>query len=137
MHQLGITVPKLLNLIQQVNVYAGAISGWKPLAHTIPQCPLPTKVLILTNMWQEDEIKSQSNLIELKEEVESNIYIILLLLDECKKYGDIDMVWIDQKLEGNVLVVFKSVHVAVKVKEIMNNRKFSDRTVQCYYITEV
>lgn len=85
MHQLGITVPKLLNLIQQPNLYAGAISGWKPLAHPIPQCPLPTKVLILTNMWEEEEIKTQSNVIELKEEVEN----------ECRKYGDIDMVWID------------------------------------------
>lgn len=39
------------------------------------------------------------------------------------------MVWIDQKVEGNVLVRFKSANVAAKVKDIMNNRKFSDRTV--------
>jgi len=29
------------------------------------------------------------------------------LLDECRKYGDIEMVWVDQKSEGNVIVVFK------------------------------
>jgi len=32
-------------------------------------------------------------------------------------------------MEGNVIVVFKQVNVATKVKDIMNNRKFSDRTV--------
>lgn len=57
-------------------------------------------------------------------------------LDECKKYGDIDLVWVDQKVEGNILVLFKQESVAMQVKTIMNLRKFGDKTILSFFITE-
>jgi hypothetical protein len=46
------------------------------------------------------------------------------------------MVWVDEKVEGNVLVLFKQEAAAMKVKTIMNMRKFGEKTVLSFYITE-
>lgn len=97
-----------------------------PLKHYPPACPCATKVITITNMWSELDISNKAAIVELKEEVES----------ECKKYGEVEMVWVDQKQEGNVMVVFKQWEAAKQVKDIMNNRKFGNRVVQSYFITE-
>ncbi|KAM3143819.1 hypothetical protein pb186bvf_004095 [Paramecium bursaria] len=126
MTQLGLTVQRILSIITSSNPTLGCVSGWMPLKHYPPACPCATKVITITNMWSELDISNKAAIVELKEEVES----------ECKKYGDVEMVWVDQKQEGNVMVVFKQWEAAKQVKDIMNNRKFGNRVVQSYFITE-
>lgn len=53
MSQLGLTVGKLLQIWQAGTPNSGCVSGWKPLSHITPACPIQTKVLLLTNMWTE------------------------------------------------------------------------------------
>ncbi|CAD8057734.1 unnamed protein product [Paramecium primaurelia] len=126
MTQLGLTVQRILNIIQSPNPSLGCISGWMPLKHYPPACPCITKVIVLTNMWTELEISNQAAIVELKEEVEN----------ECKKYGEVEMVWVDKKNEGNVIIVFKQWEAAKQVNVLMNNRKFGNKVVQSYFITE-
>ncbi|CAD8059918.1 unnamed protein product [Paramecium primaurelia] len=126
MTQLGLTVQRILNIIQSPNPTLGCISGWMPLKHNPPACPCTTKVIVLTNMWTDLEISNQAAIVELKEEVEN----------ECKKYGEVEMVWVDKKNEGNVIVVFKQWEAAKQVNVLMNNRRFGNKVVQSYFITE-
>ena len=74
-----------MSIITSSNPTLGCVSGWMPLKHYPPACPCATKVITITNMWSELDISNKAAIVELKEEVES----------ECKKYGEVEMVWVD------------------------------------------
>jgi len=90
---------------------------------------LPTNCILLANMFDSKEVdltKEPEYFIDLKSEVTA----------ECKKYGDIDHLAIEQSSDGNIWIKFKDQRGASTCYQSLNNKYFSGRKIVSSYITE-
>lgn len=90
---------------------------------------LPTNCILLSNMFDPAEVdltKEPEYFIDLKNEVTA----------ECKRYGDVDSLLIEQSSEGNVWIRFKDQRGASTCYQSLNNKYFSGRKIVSSYVTE-
>ena len=90
---------------------------------------LPTNCILLSNMFDTTEVDLANEpgyFVDLKEEIE----------EECKKYGDIEHVFIEATRAGNIWIKFKDGRGASVAYQTLNNKFFSGRKIICSYVTD-
>lgn len=90
---------------------------------------LPTNCIILSNMFDPKEV-------DLTREPEYFIDLRKEVLEQCKKYGDVDGIFIEQSSDGNLWIKFKDQKGASIGYQSLNNKYFSGRKIECSYVTE-
>eukprot|EP00658_Telonema_sp_P-2_P019469 TRINITY_DN1768_c0_g2_i2.p1 TRINITY_DN1768_c0_g2~~TRINITY_DN1768_c0_g2_i2.p1 ORF type:complete len:368 (+),score=86.55 TRINITY_DN1768_c0_g2_i2:213-1316(+) len=92
----------------------------------VSMAPMPTKCLLLRNMFDPITERNPSFDVEIKEDVTY----------ECKKFGTLEHIDLDKNSDGQVFLMFSDKKGAIACKKVMNGRFFGGKKLECNFVLE-
>merc|ERR1712166_1466175 len=92
----------------------------------VSMAPMPTRCLLMRNMFDPATERNPNFDVEIKEDVSS----------ECRKYGKLTHVAVEKQSDGQVFLMFGDKKAAGACKEVMNGRFFGGKRLECNFVLE-
>jgi RNA-binding protein 39 len=105
-----------------------------PVAHQVDtrphpgvsMAPMPTRCLLMRNMFDPATERNPNFDVEIKEDVST----------ECRKYGELTHVAVVKESDGQVFLMYKDKKHAQACRKVMNGRFFGGKKLDCNHVLE-
>lgn len=88
--------------------------------------PMPTKCLLMRNMFDPTTERNPNFDLEIKEDVKH----------ECRKYGKVEHIAVEKDSDGQVFVMFDTKKAAMQCRKVMDGRFFGGKRLECNHVLE-
>jgi len=88
--------------------------------------PMPTRCLLMRNMFDPATERNPNFDVEIKEDVKH----------ECRKHGHVDHIAVAKDSDGQVFLMFAEKKAAMRCQKLMNGRFFGGKKLECNFVLE-